>query len=177
MAEAATKVPVTTEKKGGEPASALQAWQPFRSFRQEMDRLFEEFERGWGWPRSMFSIEPFGRREAAWAVAPAVDVAETDKAYELTAELPGLAEKDLEVKLANGALTIKGEKQEEKEERKRDYYVSERRYGAFERSFRLPEGVDTDKIEASFKNGVLKVLLPKTPEARKAEKKIEVKAG
>jgi HSP20 family protein len=177
MAETGTRVPVTTERKGGEPASALQAWQPFRSFRQEMDRLFEDFERGWGWPRSMFSVEPLGRREATWNVAPAVDVAETDKAYELTAELPGLAEKDLEVKLSNGALTIKGEKHEEKEERKRDYYISERRYGAFERSFRLPEGVDTDKIEANFKNGILKVVLPKTPEARKAEKKIDVKAG
>jgi len=177
MAETTTKVPVTTEKKTGEPASALQTWQPFKSLRQEMDRLFEDFERGWGWPRSLFSIEPFWRREATWAAAPAVDVAETDKAYEITAELAGLTEKDLDVKLANGVLTIKGEKQEEKEEKKKDYYVSERRYGAFARSFRLPEGVDTDKIEASFKNGVLKVTLPKTPEAQRAEKKIAVKAS
>jgi len=176
MAEA-TKVPVTTERKAGEPASVLQAWQPFTSLRREMDRLFEDFEREWGWPRSMFSIEPFWRREATWATAPAVDVAETDKAYEITAEVPGLAEKDLEVKLTSGALTIRGEKQEDKEQRKKDYYISERRYGAFERSFRLPEGIDTEKIDASFKNGVLKVVLPKTPEAQKAEKKIDVKAG
>ena len=176
MAEA-TKVPLTTEGKTGEPASGLEAWRPFRGLRQEMDRLFEDFERGWGWPRSMFSIEPFWRREASWAAAPAVDVAETDKAYEITAEVPGLAEKDLEVKLASGTLTVKGEKQEDKEEKKKDYYISERRYGAFERSFRLPEGIDTDKIEASFKNGVLKVVLPKTPEAQKAEKKIDVKAA
>jgi HSP20 family protein len=66
---------------------------------------------------------------------------------------------------------------QENEEKKKDYYISERRYGAFERSFRLPEGIDTDKIEASFKSGVLKVVLPKTPEAQKAEKKIDVKAG
>ena len=177
MAEATTRLPVTTERKAGEPASALQAWRPFRSLRQEMERLFEDFERDWGWPRSTFSMAPFWRREATWAAAPAVDVAETDKAYELTAELPGLTEKDLEVKLANGALAIKGEKQEEKEEKKKDYYISERRYGAFERSFQLPEGVDTDKIEASFKNGVLKVMLPKTPEAQKTAKKIDVKAG
>jgi HSP20 family protein len=177
MAEATTKVPVKTEIKSGEPTSALQAWRPFRSLRQEMDRLFEDFERNWGLPRSVFSIEPFWRREATWAASPAVDVAETDKAYEVTAELPGLAEKDIEVKLANGGVTIKGEKHEEKQEKKKDYYVSERRYGAFERSFRVPEGVDLDKIEASFKNGVLKVMLPKTPEAQKAEKKIEVKAG
>jgi len=177
MAETATKVPVTTETKGREAASPLRAWRPFTSFRQEMDRLFEDFDRDWGWPRSTFSIEPFWRREAAWAAAPAVDVAESDKAYELTAELPGLSEKDLDLKLANGVLTIKGEKQEEKEEKKRDYYISERRYGAFERSFRLPEGIDTDKIEASFKNGVLKVTLPKTPEAQKTVKKIDVKVG
>ncbi len=177
MVEPATKVPVKTEGKGGESASALQAWQPFRSLRQEMDRLFEDFERDWGFPRSMFSVEPFFRREAGWSAAPAVDVAESDKAYEITAELPGMAEKDLEVRLANGALTIKGEKHEEKEEKRKDYHVSERRYGAFERSFRLPDEVDADKIEASFKNGVLKVTLPKTPEAQKAEKKIEVKTG
>jgi len=110
MAEAATKVPVTSEKKVGEPASALQARRPFRSLRQEMDRLFEDFERDLGWPRSVFSIAPFWGREAPWSAAPAVDIAETDKAYEVTAELPGLAEKDIEVKLANGGLTIKGEK-------------------------------------------------------------------
>lgn len=177
MAETATKVPVTTEAQGREAASPLQAWRPFRSFRQEMDRLFGDFERQWGWPRSTFSIEPFWRREAAWATAPAVDVTETDKAYELTAELPGLSEKDLDLKIANDVLTIKGEKQEEKEEKKKDYYLSERRCGTFERSFRLPEGVDTDKIEASFKNGVLKVMLPKTPEAQKTAKKIDVKVA
>jgi HSP20 family molecular chaperone IbpA len=108
---------------------------------------------------------------------PAVDVAETDKAYEIAAELPGMAEKDVEVKLANEVLTIKGEKQEEKEEKKTGYHVSERRYGAFQRSFRILDGVDKNKLEASFKNGVLKVTLPKTKEAQRAVKKIDVKAG
>ncbi len=170
-----TKVLVKTEEKTAKPASAMEAWRPFRNLRHEMERLFEDFERGW--PRSIFSVEPFWRREATWVAAPAVDVAETEKAYEITAELPGMAEKDVELKLANGVLTIKGEKHEEKEEKKKGYHVSERRYGAFERSFRLPDGVDADKIEASFKNGLLKVALPKTPEAQKPEKKIEVKAG
>jgi HSP20 family protein len=125
----------------------------------------------------MLAIEPFWRRELTWGAAPAVDIAESDKAYEITAELPGLDEKNIEVKLANGALTIKGEKQEEKEEKKKDYYLHERHFGSFERCFRVPEGVDADKIEASFKKGVLTVTLPKTPEAQKAEKKIAVKAG
>jgi HSP20 family protein len=170
------QVPVRTESKAGEPRSGLQAWQPFRSLRQEMDRLFADFERDWGWPRS---LEPFfGRGTSLTYSVPAVDVAETDDAYEITAELPGLVEKDVEVKLANEVLTIKGEKQEEKEEKERTtgYHVSERRYGTFQRSFRIPNGVDVDKIEATFKNGVLKVALPKTKEAQSAVKKIDVRA-
>ncbi len=106
-----------------------------------------------------------------------VDIIEGDKAYEVTAELPGMDEKDIEVKIADGGLTIKGEKQEQKEEKEKNYYLSERRYGSFERYFRIPEGVDTDKIEASFKKGVLTVNLPKKPEAQKPVKKIEVKAA
>ncbi len=108
---------------------------------------------------------------------PAVDVAESEKAYEITAELPGMDEKTIEVKVADGSLTIKGEKQEKKEEKEKGYYLRERHYGSFERSFDVPETVDADKIEASFKNGVLTVTLPKKPEAQKPAKKIEVKAG
>jgi HSP20 family protein len=106
-----------------------------------------------------------------------VDVAETDTAYEITAELPGMDEKNIEVNVANGGITIKGEKKEETEEKKKDYYVSERRYGSFERYFTLPEAADADKIAATFKNGVLKVTLPKTAEAQKPAKKIEIKAA
>jgi HSP20 family protein len=95
----------------------------------------------------------------------------------VTAERPGLDEKNVELKLADGELTIRGEKQEEKEEKKKEYYLHERHFGSFERRFAVPEGVDTDKIEASFKKGVLTVRLPKKPEARKPEKKIEIKAS
>jgi HSP20 family protein len=108
---------------------------------------------------------------------PAVDVVESEKAYEVTAELPGIDEKNIEVKVANGILTMKGEKQEEKEEKKKDYYLQERHYGSFERSFEIPEGVDPDKIEATFKKGVLTVTLPKKVEAQKPAKKVEVKAA
>ena len=177
MAEA-TKLPVKTA--GKEPAPSLKPWRPFENLRREIDRLFDDFDGGvWRAPlaRSMFDIQPFWQRQASFAALPAVDVAETDKAYEITAELPGLDEKNVEVKVAGGVLTIKGEKQEEKEEKKKDYYLSERSYGSFQRSFQVPDGVDADKIEANFKNGVLTVTLPKSAEAQKAEKKIEVKAA
>ena len=108
---------------------------------------------------------------------PAVDITQTDKGYEITAELPGMEDKDIEVKLANGVLTIRGEKRDEKEEKNKDYYVRERSFGSFERSFQVPENIDTDKINAGFKKGVLTITLPKSAEAQKAEKKIEVKAS
>jgi HSP20 family protein len=166
-----------TEKRNVEPASALQV-QPFESLRREVERLFEDFGRGfWRPPSGAFALEPFWRGEPTWGAAPAVDIAESEKAYEITADLPGMSEKDIEVKLANGGLIIKGQKREEKEEKKKDYYLHERRFGSFERSFRVPEGVETDKVEAGFKNGVLTVTLPKTAEAQKAEKKIAVKAA
>ena len=138
MAEAAGKVPVKTEQKAPERATAVQAWPPFESLRREVDRLFEDFDRGsWMSPfrRSIFDIESFWRREAAWGAAPSVDIVEKDNAYEVTAELPGMDEKNIEVKLVNGGLTIKGEKREEKEEKKKDYYLHERHFGSFERCF------------------------------------------
>ncbi len=175
MAEA-TKLPVKTEKIS---VPAPHVWRPFEGLRREIDRLFDDFDAGIGrspFHRSLFDATPFWRREADWAV-PAVDVAETDKAYEVTAELPGMDEKSIEVKFADGVLTIKGEKQEEKEEKKKDYHLSERSFGSFQRAFQVPDGVDADKIEASFKKGVLTVTLPKSTETQKAAKKITVKAA
>jgi HSP20 family protein len=174
MAESSSKVPVQTEKSSSQ---LPQQWQPFERFRREMDRLFDDFSSGF-WRGSLFDMAPpFRRAEAAFRTMPAVDVAETEKAYKIAAELPGLDEKNIEVKLANGVLSIKGEKQEEKEEKQKDYYRRERSFGSFERSFQVPNDVEADKIEASFKNGVLSVTLPKTAEAQKEAKKIEVKTG
>ena len=178
MAETVSKLPIKQEKPSA--ASLVpQMWQPFESLRQEIDRLFEDFGRGFWRPfgRSLFAAEPLFRRELTLPTMPAVDVVESEKAYELTAELPGMDEKNIEVKVVNGSLTIKGEKQEEKEEKKKDYYLQERNFGSFERSFGIPESVDADKIEASFKKSVLTVTLPKKAEAQKPAKKIEVKAA
>ncbi len=180
MAEAASKLPVKTETKPAKSGPTMQPWWPVEGLRQEIDRLFDDFDRNfWSFPfrRSMLAIEPLWRRKLSWAAAPAVDITESDKAYEISAELPGLDEKNIEVKVVNGNLLIKGEKQEEKEEKEKDYYLHERQFGSFERCFEVPEGVDADKIEASFKKGVLTVTLPKRPEAQKPEKKIEVKAA
>lgn len=108
---------------------------------------------------------------ADWMVTPAMDLVEKEKAYEVTAELPSIDETDVEIKLANHTLTIRGEKTEEKEEKKKDYYLAERRYGSFQRSFQVPESVDTSRIEASFAKGVLKVMLPKTADAQRLKRR------
>jgi HSP20 family protein len=174
-----TKVPVSKSKETS-PASSPGEWRPFESLRGEVERLFDDFARGWGWSpfRSpMFGMEPFRGRELSWARAPVVDVAERENEYEITAELPGMEEKDIELTVSNDVLTIKGERKEEKEEKNRDYHISERRYGSFHRAFRLPDGVDESRIEAKFKNGLLTVMLPKTADAQKKSKKIEVKKG
>ena len=172
MAEAATKLPVRNEENKTERPTE---WRPFESLRREVEHLFDDFQLGsWRSPFGRTILEPFRRGEMGWKT-PAVDVVEKEKAYEITAELPGMDESNIDVKFSDGTLTIKGEKREEKEEKKKDYYLSERRYGSFQRSFSVPDGVDADKIEAGFKNGVLTVTLPKTPEAQKSEKKIAIK--
>jgi HSP20 family protein len=178
MAEVANKSPAEI-KRGERPVSAPGEWHPFDTLRREIDHLFDDFGVGrWRSPllaRSSPDTEPFWRTGVSWPKAPAVDVSETDKAYEVTAELPGMDESNIEVRLADDVLTIKGEKKDEKEEKKKDYYVSERRFGSFQRAFTVPPGVDINKIEANFKNGVLTVTLPKSAQAQKSEKKIEIK--
>lgn len=176
MNETASKMPVQKENK---PAVQREGfWSPMDHLRNEIESLFDDFRfptRHFPFRRSRLALDTPWMRSQSWPVAPAVDFVEREKDYEISAELPGLDEKDVEVKLANGILTIKGEKQEQKEEREKDYYLSERRYGSFQRTFQMPDGVDAAKIEATFANGVLKVTLPKTKEAQQSETKIAVK--
>ncbi|HET6182117.1 MAG TPA: Hsp20/alpha crystallin family protein [Acetobacteraceae bacterium] len=149
------------------------AWQAFRT---EMDRLFDRFTAGLGMPpfNRMFDVAPV----TSFAMpVPAVDVSEDETSYKIAAELPGLADKDIEVTLANGLLTLKGEKRQETDQKDKNYYLSERSYGMFRRSFAVPDGIDADKAVAQFTNGVLTVTLPKTAAAQRAEKKIAVKAA
>jgi HSP20 family protein len=152
---------------------------PWQSFRNEMDRLFDRFTGSFGLPslRRMFEVEPAWRFESSFGLAaPAVDITEDDKAYKIAAELPGMSEKDIEVSLSGDMLLLKGEKHQEREEKEKNRYLSERSYGAFQRSFTLPDGIDRDKIAAEFSKGVLTLMLPKTQDAQRQQKKIEVKA-
>lgn len=179
MAEAAAKTLVKNENgkpQAGVPAAGREL-RSFERLRTEIDRLFDDLGGApWRSPfRTLFDLEPLWRDHIRWGRAPAVDIAETDKDYQITAELPGIDDKDVEVRYADGAVTIKGEKHDERQENRDSYHLSERNYGAFQRTFRVPDGVDSDRIGASFKNGVLTVTLPKTPDARNEERRIEIK--
>lgn len=168
--------PVEVKKTAPAPAPP-DAW---RSFWTEMDRLLDRFSGGFGMPslRRMFDAAPPFRFDTASDLPnPAIDVTEDDSAYKVTAELPGMAESDVEVALTDDMLTIKGEKKQEQQQKEKNRYLSERSYGAFRRSFALPDDVDPDKIAAEFAKGVLTVTLPKTAKAKAEPKKIEVKAA
>ena len=178
MSEHTTKLPVKAEAHPSSHLSKSRLSSPFVGLRDEIDRFFQN-DGFWGVPRTrpLWNIESLFPRRVVADLLPAVDVTENDKRYEIAAELPGMDENDIELNFANGLLTIKGVKNEKKEESDKGYYLSERRYGSFQRSFQVPDGVDADKIEASVKKGVLTVTLPKTPEAQKAEKKIAIKSA
>lgn len=162
--------PVKREQKTMPASGGI--WSPFEALRTEIDRLFEDL--------GPLGRPFFGRASTSsndWIMSPAVDVVERDDAFEITAEVPGLDENNIEVRLANGVLTIRGEKSEEKEEKDKAYHVSERHFGSFQRSFQLPDAVEIDKVNAAFAKGVLKVTLPKNPNAKKNDRRIEIKAG
>lgn len=165
------KLPIHRDADIMEPAGY-----PLLSLRNQMNRLFEDF-----W-RDPFNITPFDWMERMWPTGwsgftPSVDISETDKEIRLEAELPGMDEKDIEISLSDDVLTIKGEKREERERKDRNYYYAERSYGTFTRQFPLPSTVDEDKIEATFKNGVLTITMPKRPEAIEQRKRIAIKTS
>jgi HSP20 family protein len=142
-------------------------YSPFSLLRQEMNSVFDNFLRG-------FEREPFAVRFGAFS--PSVDIKETDREIKVSAELPGMNDKDIDVSLTRDSLTIKGEKKEEKEDKGKNYYRMERSFGSFTRTVPLPAEVDTEKVKADFVKGVLTVTLPKTPKAIKDTKKIPIKA-
>lgn len=140
---------LTKTNNGGRPARRST---PFTALQQEIERVFDDFSAWRG-----FNVNAF---------TPSLEVTETDKAIEVTSELPGIEEKDVEISLSNDVLTIRGEKRAEKEEENKSYRLVERSYGSFERSLALPAGIDGSAIKASMDKGVLKITLPKPATAQ-----------
>jgi len=151
-------IPWRNKREGGESEPA--ADHPLARLRSEMDQLFERFWR-----------EPFGLgMNDLWprmsALGPRINMAESDQDITVTAELPGVDPGDVDISVSGDVLTIRGEKKQEKEDRKRDYHCVERSYGRFQRSIRLPGSADPDKVDATFRNGVLTLTLQKRPDAK-----------
>ena len=185
------KVPVkrkkqakTKRKAGKSITKATEAMTPLASLREEIDNLFDRFSEDWpslprlfghGWTYPVADLE---RRLKATKLelTPRVDVTETNEAYDIAMELPGMTEEQIEVSMSDDSLSVKGEKKSEHEEKKKNYHISERSYGSFQRTFRIPSGVDRDSVEASYTKGILNISLPKTEEAKQGKRSIEVKA-
>lgn len=160
------------DKKG--EGRRIVPWRPFSSFsglsrmEREMERMFEDFRlrpwSGFGWPR--WWEQRF--RE------PVVEVYEEKDDVMVKAELPGMKKEDIQINISENLLTLRGEKKEEREEKKEGYHYSERSYGSFERTIEIPREVQADKAKANFKEGVLEIRIPKTEEAKRKEIKIQV---
>ena len=144
---------------------------PFYSLQRQMNRLFDDFFAGFDAAPKALAGSGFG------AFSPSVDVKESDKEFTIRAELPGVNEKDIEVTVTPDAVTIKGEKKEEVEDKGKNYYYMERSYGAFNRVIPLAVETDADKAQADFKNGVLKITVPKAASAKARGTKVPVKTA
>jgi HSP20 family protein len=159
-------VPWRSGGKAQAPAVREHRLDPFVALRREMDRMFDDF----------FSRTALVNAHKAWSgLTPAVDVSETEKEIVVTAELPDVTDKDIEVNLAGDVLTIKGEKRSQHEEKNGDSAYMERRFGSFSRSVRLPFDVGEEKVDAQFNNGVLTVRVPKPAELQRPARRIEVR--
>lgn len=144
---------------------AIIRWDPFRdlmTLRERMNRLFEDTFSARGEERDLIS--------GSWT--PSVDIYESENALVLTAELPGVDENDIEIKIEDNTLTLNGERKFEKETKQENYHRIERAYGTFSRSFTLPQSIDHDKIQAEHENGILKITMPKKAELKPRKVKI-----
>lgn len=148
-------------------AAHAKAVSPFERMHEEMDRLFDDFL-----PQLTATMDGSAR----FGALASVDLSETDDALELSADLPGMEENEIEIMLRDGTLVIRGERKDESEEKRKNYYRSERAYGAFSRTITLPCDVDEEGVAANFKKGVLTVHLPKSQQAKQQGRKIDIKA-
>ncbi len=158
-------------KKSAEETRLKRMEHPFEDLYRRMNELFDDFFSEFGGSRRSMARRAFG----SWGgFSPRFEVAETDDAIEVSAELPGLDEKDVRVTLDHGVLTVEGEKRTEREEKKRGVFFSERSYGRFHRSVALPQNIDESKVKATFKKGVLHVTVPKTESTRETRRAIRI---
>lgn len=151
------------------PQSTGEVVSPVFALQRKMNRAFDDF-----WSRF---DRPFGGNGFLGVAGPSTDITETDKEVEVAIELPGIDEKDIDVRLTRDSLTIRGEKKAEKEQKGAGFTLSERSYGSFYRTIPLPAGIDPDNARAEYKRGVLTITVPKSPEAQSEVKRIEVKAS
>jgi HSP20 family protein len=152
----------------------------FTAMQTEFRQLFDEAWRraiGVGLRSPMTTAQPFAARMPAFLGQPAADVREGQDSYAITVELPGLTREDIDLSVRDNLLTISGHKTDETERNDGPYHISERRFGRFERSFAIPQDVDRNRIEAGFREGVLKIQLPRSPDAPRQSRKIEVKGA
>ncbi|WP_308910508.1 Hsp20/alpha crystallin family protein [Pseudokordiimonas caeni] len=163
---------ITPRGNGGRQVPSIWGRDPFESLHQDMDRLF----RGYLTP-SLRAVPMFPDIDVSVADFARMDVRETKDALDVKVDVPGMDVDDIDVRLVDNILTIKGERKTESEEKREDYYCSERSFGSFVRRFELPVDVEEGKIEASVKRGVLTVHLPKSAKAKAHEKKIAIKAS
>jgi len=164
------KALVPWKEKAPAPAPKHDFYDPLVTFRREVDRMFDDFFSGFGGGRAL------GPASGAWSnVAPMMELAETDKEIVVTAELPGLEDKDFEVSVSGDVLTLKGEKRAEQEHRNGDTTYTERRFGAFSRSVRLPFEIGEENVDARYDKGVLTIRVPKPADLQRAARRIDVK--
>lgn len=163
-------IPWGRDKETSRTSDSGQSSNPLVSLQRDINHVFEDFwrkvENGWN-----------GGDTVVGMYGPNTDITDTDTSVDVSVELPGMTENDIEISMSGNAMTIRGEKKIEHEEERKGIYMSERHYGAFYRTVPLPAGVDPDKAEAQFKNGVLTVSLPKTKESLANIKRIPVKAA
>jgi HSP20 family protein len=155
---------------GRDVAAETAATDPMRALQQDVDRAFDHF-----WRMVPYPFASFGRLPQTELVR--VDVDDNGKEFRVTAELPGMSEADVEVSVRDDLLTIRGQKKSDREAEENGLLVKERVYGAIERTVPLPEGVDADAARATFTNGVLTIVIPKSAEVQAETKRIPVQAG